>query len=72
MEGKRRFIWDRRPVNAYLREEDFLMETLQREGRALFGDARYGGTVDVSTAYHQVHYTVHIRPEALPYLGFEW
>ena len=39
--GKRRLIWDGSQVNAYLREEEFSMETLQRESRALFGDARY-------------------------------
>ena len=66
--GKRRLIWDGRHVNAYLREEDFRMETLQREGRALFGDAEYGGTVDISAAYHHVH----MRQDAIPYLGFEW
>ena len=55
-------------MNAHLCEEDFRMETLQREGRALFGDARYGGIVDISAAYHHVH----MRPDAIPYLGFEW
>ena len=66
--GKRRLIWDGRYVNAYLREEDFRIEMLQREGRTLFGDARYGGTVDVLAAYHHVH----MRPDATLYLGFEW
>ena len=66
--GKRQLIWDGHRVNAYPCEEDFRMETLQREGRALFGDARYGGTVDVSAAYPHVH----VRPYALPYQGLEW
>ena len=66
--GRRQLIWDGHRVNAYLCEEDFRMETLQREGRALFGDARYGGTVDFSAAYPHVH----VRPYALPYQGFEW
>ena len=58
--GKRRFTWGGRHVNAYLREDDFRMETLQREGRALFVDARNGCTVDFSAAYHHVH----MRPDA--------
>ena len=66
--GKRLLIWDGCHVNAHLHEEDFCMETLQREGRTLFGDARYGGTVDISAAYHHVHK----RQDAIPYLGFEW
>ena len=40
----------------------------QRQGRALFGDASYGGTVDISAAYHFVH----MKQDAIPHLGFEW
>ena len=66
--GKRRLIWDGRHVNANLRKRPFRMETLQREGRALFERSHYGGTVDVSSAYHHVD----MAPESTPYLGFEW
>ena len=65
--GKRCRIWDGRHLNAHLRDEDFRLETLQREGRALRDNARYGGTVDVSAAYHHVH----MRPDAIPNLGLE-
>jgi hypothetical protein len=44
------------------------METLQREGRALFESSHYGGTVDVASAYHHVE----MAPESTPFLGFEW
>ena len=66
--GKRRLIWDGRHVNANLRKRPFRMETLQREGRALFERSHYGGTVDISSAYHHVD----MAPESTPYLGFEW
>ena len=66
--GKRRLIWDGRHVNANLYAHPFRMETLQREGRALFGRSHYGGTVDVASAYHHVD----MAPESSPYLGFEW
>ena len=44
------------------------MEILKRKGRALFGDASYDGTVDVSAAYHHMH----MRQDAISYLCFEW
>ena len=44
-------------MNAFLREEDVRREILgpglQRQGRALFGDARYG----VSAAYHRLKFS---------------
>jgi hypothetical protein len=66
--GKRRLIWDGRHVNRYLRKEKFKMESLQREGRTLFEDCSYGGTADLSSAYHHVD----MHESAHPYLGFEW
>ena len=66
--GKRRLIWDGRHVNSHLRKRPFRMETLQREGRSLFERSQYGGTLDVSSAYHHVD----MAPEASPFLGFEW
>jgi hypothetical protein len=65
---KRRLIWDGRHVNRHLRKRPFRMETLQREGRALFERSHFGGTLDISSAYHHVD----MAPEAAPYLGFEW
>ena len=38
-------------MNAYLREEDFRVKTLQREVRALFGNARHGGNVNDAIPY---------------------
>ena len=58
-------------MNAYLcrhHEEDFRTEKLRREGRAQFGTACYGCTVDVLAAYHHVH----VRPESIPDSAFEW
>ena len=66
--GKLRLIWDGRHVNKHLRKRPFRMETLQREGRALFERSRYGGTVDISSAYHHID----MAACATPYLGFEW
>ena len=66
--GKRRLIWDGRHVNRHLRKRPFRMETLQREGRALFERSNFGGTLDISSAYHHVD----MAPEAVAYLGFEW
>ena len=40
--GKRRLIWDGRHVNAHLRKRPFRIETLQREGRALFERSTHG------------------------------
>ena len=57
-----------RHVNASLREADFRMNTLEREGSSLFGGARYCGTVDVSAAY----YHVHMHPDATTHLGIQW
>ena len=66
--GKRRLIWDGRHVNRHLRKHRFRMETLQREGRALFERSHFGGTVNISSAYHHLE----MAPEATEFLGFEW
>jgi hypothetical protein len=66
--GKRRLIWDGRHVNKHLRKHRFRMETLQREGRSLFERSHYGGTLNISSAYHHVE----MAPSATPFLGFEW
>ena len=66
--GKRRLIWDGRHVNKNLRKRKFKMETLQREGRSLFERSHYGGTADISSAYHHVE----MAESAHPFLGFEW
>ena len=47
----------------HLREEDFRTEKLQRERSSLLGNACFGGTVDVSAAYHHEH----MRPDAMAY-----
>lgn len=66
--GKQRLIWDGRYVNQYLPKQPFRMETLQREGRALFERSAWGGTCDLSSAYHHVE----MHPDSTPFLGFEW
>ena len=66
--GKLRLIWDGRHVNRHLLRRRFRMETLQREGRALFERSLFGGTADISAAYHHVE----MAEESLPFLGFEW
>ena len=65
---KKRLIWDGRHVNKHLVQVPFKMETLQSEGRTLFGGCSWGGTFDISAAYH--HVDMHV--DSLPYLGFEW
>jgi len=66
--GKRRLIWDGRHVNQYLPRQPFHMETLQREGRALFERSHWGGTCDLSSAYHHVE----MHKDSTPFLCFEW
>lgn len=66
--GKQRLIWDGRYVNQFLPKRAFRMETLQREGRALFARSAWGGTIDLSSAYHHIE----MHPASTPYLGFEW
>ena len=66
--GKPRLIWDGRHVNRHLPRYKFRMETLQREGRALFERSLWGGTLDLSSAYHHIE----IHPDSTPFLGFEW
>ena len=46
----------------------FVTETLQTEGRSLFGGCSWGGTFDVSQAFHHVD----MDPSAFTYLRFEW
>ena len=57
---KLRLIWDGRHVNYHLPKRKFRMETLQREGRALFERSVWGGTCELSSAYHHVE----MHPEA--------
>ena len=66
--GKLRLIWDGRHVNGHLPHHNFRMETLQREGRSLFERSGWGGTVDISAAYHHLE----MHPDSTPFLGFEW
>jgi len=66
--GKQRLIWDGRHVNRFLPKVTFRMETLQREGRALFEHSAWGGTCDLSSAYHHVE----MHPDSTTFLGFEW
>jgi len=65
--GKPRLIWDGRHVNRHLPRYKFRMETLQREGRALFERSMWGGTLDLSSTYHHIE----IHPDSTPFLGFE-
>ncbi len=65
--GKERLIWDGQHVNRLPPRRPFCMETLQREGLALFEGAGWGGTADIS-AYH--HPPMH--PDPTQFLGFEW
>ena len=51
-----------------LPDRPFRMETLQREGRALFERSAWGGTCDISSAYHHIP----MHPDSTRYLGFEW
>ena len=44
------------------------MNSLHREGRALFESARFGGTADISSAYHHIP----MHSDSTRYLGFEW
>jgi hypothetical protein len=55
-------------VNRHLPKRKFRMETLQREGRAFFERSCWGGTVDLSSAYHHVE----MHSDATSYLGVEW
>mmetsp|Transcript_74836 Transcript_74836/g.200622 ORF Transcript_74836/g.200622 Transcript_74836/m.200622 type:complete len:681 (+) Transcript_74836:204-2246(+) len=65
---KLRMIWDGRWVNRYLRDQSFHMDALHREGRALMEDSVWGGTFDISQAYHHVD----MHDSTWQFLGFEW
>ena len=66
--GKLRLIWDGRHLNKNLLITPMKMETLQKEGRALFGSSSHGGSTNLSSAYHHLD----LHPSAFPYMGFEW
>jgi hypothetical protein len=67
-EGKQRLIVDARPVNAYERRRRFKCETMGREGRDVFEGCSFGGSIDISHAYHHVEMAV----ESRCFLGIEW
>ena len=67
-EGKQRLIVDARPVNTYERKRRFKCETMGREGRDVFDGCRFGGSIDISHAYHHIEMAV----ESRCYLGIEW
>ena len=52
--GKLLLIWNGGHVNFHPRKHKFWVETLQREGRALFERSAWGCTCDLSCAYHHV------------------
>ena len=68
VEGKQRLIVDARPVNRYEKKRKFKCETLGKEGRDIFDGCVFGGSIDISHAYH------HIEMAAVSqrYLGVEW
>ena len=66
--GKLRLIWDGRHLNRHLPRYKFRMEPLQSEGRALFERSAWGGTADLSSAYHHIE----IHGDSTGYLSFEW
>ncbi len=65
--GKLRLIWDCRCVNSFLRVIKLTMETLQTEGQSLLGGCTYGGTFNISLAFHHVD----MDPTAFEFLGFK-
>ena len=64
--GMRRLIWDGRHVNAHLRKRQFRVETVQREGRALFERSTHGGTLDTSSDYHHLDMAENLKRHPLP------
>ena len=66
--GKKRMIFDCRHLNRHLQTTKFKMESLHVEGRSLFQQGWWGGTIDLTSAY----YHVEMHPDAYEYLGFEW
>jgi hypothetical protein len=67
-EGKQRLIVDARPVNAFERRRRFKCETMGREGRDVFEGCSFGGSIDISHAYHHIEMTA----ESSCFLGIEW
>ncbi len=55
-------------VNSFLQVVKFSMETLQMEGHSLFRGCSYGGTFNISQAFHHVD----MDPSSYQFLGFEW
>jgi hypothetical protein len=67
-EGKQLLIVDARPVNKYELTRKFKCETLTKEGRDIFEGCAYGGSIDISHAYHHIE----MAEESRCYLGVEW
>lgn len=67
-EGKLRLIYDARFVNEFVADRKFKMETLQRQGRHVFADQRFGSVLDISSAFHHVE----IHRDFVKYLGFQY
>ncbi len=63
-----RMLWDGRQDNCHLRKRPFRIETLHMKGLATFERSTFGGTLNISSAYHHVD----MAPKAFPYLGYKW
>jgi hypothetical protein len=66
--GKMRLIWDGSHVNQHLPHELFHMNSLQREGWALFESARFSDSADILSVYHHIP----MHPDSTCFLEFEW
>ena len=62
-----RLICDGRHLNGFPPEYPCRMETLHREGRALLERPAWGGSCDLSSAFHHIQ----MHPGSVRYLGFE-
>ncbi len=65
---KLRLIVDARPVNKYEVKRTFKCESLAKEGRDVFTGCNYGGSIDISHAYHHIE----MHPDSRKYLGIFW
>ena len=67
-EQKLRLVINGRPVNEHEDTPTFKMETLHREGRDVLQGMKFGGCLDVASAFHNVL----MHKSAYKYLCFKW
>ena len=67
-DGKKRFCHDCRFINKHVNKKKFKIETLNKEGRSIFAECKFGWLIDLSHAY----YHIQVDRAYWKYLCFRW